>query len=204
MLRIIKPTTDTLRAWSSGMHNDPFNYPNVGTTRELDRTGFAPPRGFNFDRMRTRLGVGDDLFAAAADAVFAGRMFPAGWFVAALPPGAIVEDDVLAIAARCGGLWWANAARVVYVVDEQDARGRRRGFAYGTLPAHVERGEERFVVEQLPDGSVWYDLAAFSRPRHPLVWANYPLARWMQERFRRASAVALQAAVGKGVPAMNG
>ena len=54
-----------------------------------------------------------------------------------------------------------NACRVVYVVDEPG----RFGLAYGTLPGHVERGEERFLVERdSTDGSVWYDLLAFSRP----------------------------------------
>jgi uncharacterized protein (UPF0548 family) len=132
-------------------------------------------------------------FAGAPGAFRSGDWIANGRWDPARKP--VVEGDVLAIAARCGGLWWSNAARVVYVVDEQVAAGRRRGFAYGTLADHVERGEERFVVEQLPDGSVWYDLAAFSRPRHPLVWLSYPLARRMQERFRRASAEALQAAV---------
>lgn len=195
MLRITAPTEEELRAWSRSVKSDQLSYPGVGTTRQIDGPSFAPPRGFQFDRRRTRLGSGDALFESAADAVLLGQMFPTGWFRAALPPRPLVEGDILAIAARCGGLWWANAARVVYVLNEHDERSRRRGFAYGTLPSHVERGEERFLVEQLPDGSVWYDLAAFSRPRHPLVWAAYPLARRMQERFRRDSAAALQSAV---------
>lgn len=195
MMRFTAPSEAELRAWSAAMGSERFTYPEVGATRNLSAARFAPPRGFQFDRRRTRLGDGDEVFEAAVDAVLHGRMFPSGWFRAALPPRAIAEGDVFAIAARCGGLWWANAARVVYVLDERDDGIRRSGFAYGTLPAHVERGEERFVVEQHADGSVWYDLAAFSRPRHPLVWATYPLARHMQERFRRASAAALQAAV---------
>jgi uncharacterized protein (UPF0548 family) len=194
MLRLLAPTAEALRAWSASRTAETWNYPGVGTTRDLDRPGFQPPAGFKLDRRQTRLGAGDELFEAAADAVFHGLMFPRGqWFRAALPPRPIAEGDLLAIAARCGGLWWANAAKVVYVVDEQDGATRRRGFAYGTLPSHVERGEERFLVEQRADDSVWYDLAAFSRPRHPLVWASYPLARWMQERFRRDSAAALLA-----------
>src|SRR5262245_46391050 len=42
----------------------------------------------------------------------------------------------------------------------------RHGFASGTLPAHAESGEERFIVEwDRADGGVWYDILAFSRPR---------------------------------------
>lgn len=46
----------------------------------------------------------------------------------------------------------------------------RFGFAYGTLPGHVESGEERFQIEwHRSDDSVWYDILAFSRPNHPLA-----------------------------------
>jgi uncharacterized protein (UPF0548 family) len=195
MIRFTTPSTDELRAWSAAAASAPFTYVDVGATRALDNGRFTPPRGFQFDRRRTRLGDGDALFEAAGNAILAGRMFPGGWFRAAMPDRPVTAGDVLAIAFRVGGLWWGSAARVVYTVDEQDAAGRRRGFGYGTLPSHIERGEERFVVEQLPDGSVWYDLAAFSRPRHPLVWAGYPFSRFMQERFRRASAAALRSAL---------
>jgi uncharacterized protein (UPF0548 family) len=197
VIRLLPPTVAELRAWSSAAASQPFTYGDVGATRRLEASDFAVPRGFTLDRIRVRLGAGDGLFEAAATAVLAGRMFPTGWFRAALPERPVVADDLIAIAARCGGLWWGSAARVVYVVDEADASSRRRGFAYGTLPPHVERGEERFLVEQRTDGSVWYDLAAFSRPRHPLLWAAYPLTRRMQAKFRRESVAALQSAVAR-------
>jgi len=61
----------------------------------------------------------------------------------------------------------------VYVIDET-VPVRRFGFAYGTLPAHVEQGEERFSVELHADGAVWYDLRAFfaSAPIGPCGWRN--------------------------------
>jgi uncharacterized protein (UPF0548 family) len=34
---------------------------------------------------------------------------------------------------------------------------------------------------------VWYDILAFSRPRHPLVRASFPVARMLQKRFARDS-----------------
>jgi uncharacterized protein (UPF0548 family) len=87
------------------------------------------------------------------------------------------------------GLWpFRIPARVVYVVDEPG----RRGFAYGTLPGHPERGEEAFVVERMADGSVWLVIRAFSRPAGPLIWLGYPIARLLQSvytaRYRRALA----------------
>src|SRR6185436_6673895 len=97
---------------------------------------------------------------------------------------------------------------VVYVVDEDESiaqfaaagRGeteaagiRRFGFAYGTLPDHIERGEERFLIEwDRKDDSVWYDILAFSQPRHPLVRLGAPVARLMQKRFARDSISAMR------------
>jgi uncharacterized protein (UPF0548 family) len=69
----------------------------------------------------------------------------------------------VAVIARALGLWWLNACRIVYIVDESEPL-RRFGFAYGTLPGHVGTGEERFLVEWDPAGDgVWYDILAFSR-----------------------------------------
>ena len=71
-----------------------------------------------------------------------------------------------------------------------------RHAGYGTLPEHSESGEELFAVEWREDDSVWYDLLAFSRERHPLAKMAYPLARDLQRRFRRDSGAAMQRAVG--------
>jgi uncharacterized protein (UPF0548 family) len=79
-------------------------------------------------------------------------------------------------------------ARVVYVVDEP----LRKGFAYGTLPGHPERGEEAFIVDYRDDDSVWLTIRAFSRPSSWVFWAGYPIVRLMQRiytgRYERALA----------------
>ena len=68
----------------------------------------------------------------------------------------------------------------------------RFGFAYGTLPGHIESGRELFLVEwNRADDSVWYSIDVFSRPAFWLIWLGYPYARWQQARFRRLSAAAL-------------
>ena len=69
--------------------------------------------------------------------------------------------------------------RVVYVVDQPS----RKGFAYGTLPGHPERGEESFMVDHREDDSVWLTIRAFSRPANWFFWAGYPVTRLMQELF---------------------
>jgi len=59
------------------------------------------------------------------------------------------------------------------------------------LPGHVARGEERFQVEIAEDDSVWYDILAFSQPRHLLTKIGYPFVRRLQNRFGRDSAAAM-------------
>ena len=77
-------------------------------------------------------------------------------------------------------LWPARIpARVVYVIDEPD----RKGFAYGTLPGHPERGEEAFVVERRADDSIWLVIRAFSRPSNAFFWVAYPALRLLQAIF---------------------
>lgn len=124
-------------------------------------------------------------------------MFRQGWlrqYPPDVPP--TVGCDV-AVAARVGPVWWLNACRVVYVIDEP----RRVGFAYGTLADHAERGEELFAVAAADDGSVWYELMAYSQPRHPLARLGYPLARLFQKRFGAGSAAAMVAATTSEVHA---
>jgi uncharacterized protein (UPF0548 family) len=92
-------------------------------------------------------------------------------------------------------MWWLNASRIVYVIDEGGPL-TRFGFAYGTLPEHAESGEERFLIEWERDSDeVWYSILAFSRPRHWLALAGYPLVRRLQRRFGRESAAAMVRAV---------
>jgi uncharacterized protein (UPF0548 family) len=97
----------------------------------------------------------------------------------------------VAVIARNLGLWWINACRIIYLVDEKEP-ARRYGFAYGTLPDHAEMGEERFLVElDRASGEVWYDILAFSRPQHLLTWLGYPYVRRVQKRFAKDSAAAM-------------
>src|SRR4029079_18649839 len=88
-------------------------------------------------------------------------------------------------------LWWLNACKIVYVVDEWGPI-RRFGLAYGTLPDHAGRGEERFLIEwDQADNNVWYDILAFSRPNHFLTRLGYPIVRRTQKRFGQDSATSM-------------
>jgi uncharacterized protein (UPF0548 family) len=153
----------------------------VGATKN------KPPEGFTVDHNRAQLGRGLQRYERAIEALKNWRQFDLGW-VSIVPRGVPLEvGSTVAVKARAFGSWSLSAARVVYVVDD-DGPVARFGFAYGTLPEHVECGEERFIVRwNRDDDSVWYDIVAFSKPRHPLVRLSFPLARMLQKRFARES-----------------
>lgn len=140
------------------------------------------------DHNRARLGEGEEAFDRAVAALRGWKMFDVGW-VRVFPSDAPIEvGTTVAVVGRHHGFYSLNACRIVYLIDEDDGGLRRCGFAYGTLPEHAERGEERFTVEWCrEDGTVHYDLYAFSRPNHPLARIGYPLARRQQRRFARDS-----------------
>ena len=121
-----------------------------------------------------------------------------GWVEAWSPKTPIKTGEVVAVLGRAIGVWSLNACRVVYVVDEQGPVSKF-GFAYGTLPGHLESGEERFLIEwNHADNSVFYDILAFSRPHHFLTRLGYPAVRRTQKRFGRDSAAAMLKAVSSG------
>ena len=189
MWQVRRPTPAQLQTFRAAQHRLPFSYPCVGATRD----GGPTPRGFDRDRNRQRLGTGEAVFNAARSAVRAWRMFPPP--LATIEPAGIpiVEGETAVVVVRLFGVWFINSARIVYVIDEP----RRFGFAYGTLPGHAERGEERFLVEWLNDDSVWYDLDAVSRPRYWAAQLAYPLTRRIQRRFARRSKSAMVQAVDR-------
>lgn len=188
MFRPIAPSDDEIRRFLASQRDLPFSYPEVGTSRG------DPPAGYNVDHNRIQLGSGAQAFQRAVAALHRWEMFNIGWVQLCWPEPPII-GAVFAVITRHFGFWSLNSARVVYVLEE-DGPVQRVGFAYGTLPGHAERGEERFSVEwRHDDDTVWYDLFAFSRPHHPLVWAGYPLARLLQRRFAGDSKAAMLRAV---------
>lgn len=185
MFRISEPSERDVVEFISSQRNLPFTYAEVGATNA------TPPATFKIDHNRIRLGEGEATYRRAVEALKNWRQFDLGWVVIAPRDVAIEVGATVAVKARAFGTWSLSASRVVYVIDEP----RRWGFAYGTLPDHVECGEERFLVEWLADDSVWYDILAFSRPQHPLVKLSSPLARMLQKRFARESLARMTSSV---------
>lgn len=142
------------------------------------------PRGFALDYHRSQIGQGQTAFTAAKEAFRRWLQFDLGWIRIANPQAPIEQGEVVAVEAHSLWLWSINISRILYVIDEED----RFGFGYGTTAMHVERGEERFLIEYYPiSGAVFYDLLAVSQPAHWLVRLGYFFTRSQQHRFARDS-----------------
>jgi len=184
-----QPSEAAIQAFLDRQRPQPFSYFGVGRSRH------GPPTGYVVDHRYVCLGTGRHTFEAACAALRRWQMFQLGWVQLCWPTTGIEPGAVVGILASWSGLWFLNACRIVYVLDEFSPV-RRVGFAYGTLPGHAERGEERFSIEWHTDDTVWYDLLAFSRPGHWLIWLGYPCVRRLQRRFALASLAVMVRAIG--------
>jgi len=193
MVSLRRPSIEAIRDFLVSQSNLSFTYPAVGATAS------QPPAGYTVDHNRVKLGDSEEAFTRAKAALRRWDQFRLGWMEAWSPKTAIEPGDPVAIIARNLGVWWLNACRIVYVVDESGSVNRY-GFASGTLPAHAGEGEERFLVEwDRASEEVWYDSLAFSRPHGMLARLGHPYMRRVQKRFGRESAAAMLTAVGDNV-----
>ncbi|MCC9607351.1 DUF1990 domain-containing protein [Blastopirellula sp. JC732] len=185
MPSILKPSDAAIQAFLQAAAASDLTYNAVGATLA------TPPSGYQVDHTRVLLGRGEAAFVQAIDGLLRWKQFDLGW-VAAIPAEFELEVGTpVAIVAWAGGCWWLNACRIVRTIEFKEDTSRF-GFAYGTLAAHAESGEERFLVEMDDDGAVWYDILAFSRPHSLLAKAAHPYMRRLQKRFARDSAAAMQ------------
>ena len=120
-----KPSPATIRAFLAAQARLDLTYPVVGATAA------TPPAGYVVDHTRVRLGEGESVFRAGVAALGRWDQFRLGWVEAWPPETPVQAGQVVAVVARVCGLWWLNACRIVYVVDEEGPV-RRCGFAYGT------------------------------------------------------------------------
>lgn len=195
---IRRPSEQAVRDFLADMHGRDFSYVGVGATRELGlRESPKPPRGYVLDRNRVRLGYGDEVFARARAALMRWEMFRVGWAELLWPDASIARGTTVGVLVHLPGVWSLCASRIVYTVEQlgHALELERYGFAYGTLPGHVARGEERFSVERSrDDGGVWYEMLAYSR-LGGLARCATPYARHVQRRFARDSLAAMRRCV---------
>jgi uncharacterized protein (UPF0548 family) len=183
-----KPTPSILKEVLAGQISCGYSYEQVEATKA------STPTGYNVDHNRILLGNGADAFRVAKSAIDCWKMFDMPWIELFPACPAIKVGEIVAVVVKHLTFWSVNVSRIVYTIQEE----ARYGFAYGTLPCHSERGEERFVVEyHKATDEVWYDLYALSRPHHPLAQIGYPISRYLQKRFARESLIAMKRAMAK-------
>jgi uncharacterized protein (UPF0548 family) len=146
------------------------------TYAEVGATAAKLPSSYNYLRAQRVLGHGAELFEECARVILNwGIQKGAGFRVSN-------EGPVVARGENRLGLHWGPfqtwaVCRVVYVIDEP----KRKGFAYGTLPGHPERGEESFIVSIDDDGKVTFDIKAFSKPARWFARLSGTFVRILQQ-----------------------
>ena len=159
-----KPSPALLRRIIAERSPLDFTYAHVGATSSLPPSPLHLPPSFTTDHTRVELGKGATTFERAKAALGRWQQFDLGWLEAFPGDTPIRAGETVLVIARAGGLWWTNAARIVYTIDNHSNVVSRFGFAYGTLPGHVESGEERFLIEwDRETDVVHFDILAFSR-----------------------------------------
>ncbi len=187
MFSIRKPSSETMQRFLAEQKEREFTYSAIGDTER------KPPAGFVVDHTRVRLGDGEQVFNEAKAILTRWGHFQLGWVATSSSDIPLEQGQVVGVLARVLGVWCLNACRIVFAINSATSDILRFGFVYGTLPGHVECGEERFLVEwDQSDNSVWYDILAFSRPHHVLARIGYPAVRRLQKKFARDSAAVMQ------------
>jgi uncharacterized protein (UPF0548 family) len=176
------PVTVMPAALAGRLGEADLTYSEAGAT-----AGVLPP-GYHHLHRSVVIGSGLQVFTAAADALAGWQVHSrAGLFVSASSATA-EPGSVLVLGLGVAAIRFGAPCRVVYVTGQPG----RRGFAYGTLPGHPERGEEAFIISQHEDATVTFTITAFSRPASPLAKAAGPLGRAIQRhitnRYLRAVA----------------
>jgi len=184
------PKKSTIRAFIKTEAPRPYNYQNVGASNGQQ------VEGFDNDHNKIFLGKGDVIWENAKAVLKNWQQFPDKWTKVVPNDTPLKENETVAVFFKLFGIWWLNSARIVYTLDDE----RRFGFAYGTLPAHVERGEECFWIEKEVDGRIFYHIRAFSKPRLWLVKLGYPIARTYQRKFVRQSMETMKRLANQNMP----
>ena len=183
-IHLRRPGRQHLRTTLDAAKADQLTYAPAGVSLTTE----TPP-GLRRHSWSTQLPPG--CFDAAAEAIVAWRIHTGSGLVVEAE-GDVARDVNVAMLAPLPRGWVDVTCRVVEVVDEPD----RRGFAYGTLSVHPERGEESFVVSRGDGGSVSFDVVAVSAPIHPLARLGGPITDRLQGRAVRRYLAAMHAIVG--------
>ena len=187
MFSLFRPSSQQIERFLDEARGLRLSYSPIGLAQSTSH-------GFSVDEHTAVVGSGEAAFGRAATALAEWRHFDVGWVELVPRRAPIAPGTVVAVLARHMGFWSLNGCRVVYTLGTP--AGPQFGFAYGTLTAHAESGEELFEITRSPTtGHVAYRVRAVSKQRAALAKLAPAVARSFQRRFRRDSAVALARAI---------
>jgi uncharacterized protein (UPF0548 family) len=142
--------------------------------------GAPPPRGYRHVAMSRVVGHGREDFARAKGGIV-NWVAHQGSGMVVRPHAPIRAGETVTVLTRQLGLYLLAACRIHAVVDTPTSYG----FTYVTLPGHPECGAESFTVTldgDDTDGTVRFDIEAWSRPEELLVRLSGPLGHLLQRR----------------------
>lgn len=166
-----------------------LSYAEVGAT-----AGKQLPAGYHHQHVVARVGTGRAAFEAAAETLLTWGMHEGAGLSARVSDRRVRAGSVAVLRLGLGRLALRVPVRVLEVVEAE----RCRGFVYGTLPGHPERGEESFRVELADDDAVLVTVVAFSRGGRWFTVLGGPLALAGQGLITGRYVRALRAAADAG------
>lgn len=149
----------------------PLSYAEVGATRQ-DRL----PSGYRHLELQMEAGRGRSRYQDLAEQLMSWQLHLRSGLSLQVSDECVSQGSILIATLPLGPFKINTICRVVYMITED----RRAGFAYGTLPGHPERGEERFHVELSDDDRVLFGLRAFSRNAWLLARLGAPISNRVQ------------------------
>lgn len=157
------------------------------TYDEVGATAADLPAGYHHTRLQRVIGHGRADFERAGDLLFAGEAQRRAGAQVRMSEDPLREGTRVEMRVRLGPLVFRIPCLVVWA----ERTAHSCGFAYGTLPGHPERGEERFELRLQPSGDVVFTIVAFSRPGRWFTWLGGPVARRFQAHMTRRYLTAL-------------
>lgn len=153
------------------------------TYAEVGATAGALPPGNRHVRVERVIGHGRGAFERASDLLLAGDVQRRAGAIVRLSEVPLRAGTRVRMLVRLGPLAFRIPCLVVWAQRTSDVTG----FAYGTLPGHPERGEERFEIRLESSGDVTFRIIAFSVPGRWFTRIGGPAGRlfqsWMTRRY---------------------
>lgn len=151
------------------------------TYDEVGATGGDLPAGYHHARLQRVIGHGLADFERAGELLLSGEVQRRAGAEVRMSETPLREGTRVDMRLRLGPAVFRIPCLVVWAERTEDSCG----FAYGTLPGHPERGEERFELRLEPSGEVVFTIFAFSRPGRWFTRLGGPIAGRFQAHMTR-------------------